>query len=326
VAIRLTPRLKYPFPDFLTDPWFDEITSFFLGVDGTNWAVTEDRNLFTTGGGTLTLDGAANTLTWTMPIYLQTFSVGISWRLEATTVTIFPGQIMWVQVDRRTLVENPATTRPVTAVMSNVLLTSDPQKLQDKIILGFRRGNKFYWRTGCVLADGVPSTCLEDGCCDTSGLADLMVYNETPATPPDGLAVNFTTVQAYEAGTLRVYQDGMRLQKGTDWIEINPTTYQFTTAPSVGMTIVVDYIKDTAGATFANLFVYNEVPTGLIDGINANYTTAFDYIANKIEIYLDGMRMQRGVDWVETGSDTFQFTTPPAVSQILLVDYLKLTP
>ena len=92
MATILTPRLKYPTPTFLTDPWFDDITAFFLGVDGTNWAVAEDRNLFTHGGGTLTLDGVLNTLTWTMPIYLQTFSVGISWRLEANTITIFPAR------------------------------------------------------------------------------------------------------------------------------------------------------------------------------------------------------------------------------------------
>lgn len=326
MAIRLTPRLKYPFPDFLTDPWFEEITSFFLGVDGTNWAVTEDRNLFVSGGGVLTLDGVANTLTWTMPIYLQTFSVGITWQLMPTTVTIFPGQILWAQVDRRSLVENPATTRTVSPTVTNVLLNSDPQKLQDKIVLGFRRGNSFYWRTSCVITSGSPSTCLEDGCCGSSGLADLMVYNETPTEVPDGAIVNFTTVEAYETGTLRVYLDGIRMQKGTDWIEVNPTTYQFTTAPSAGMIVVVDYIKDSAGASFANQFVYNETPVGLVDGVNQNYALAFDYIANKIEVYLDGMRMQRGVDWVETGADTLQFTTPPAIGQILLVDYLKLTP
>ena len=326
MAIRLTPRVKYPFPDFLTDPWFEEQVSFFLGVDGTNWATAEDRNLFTSGGGVLTLDGIANTLTWTMPIYLQTFSVGITWQLMPTTVTIFPGQILWVEVDRRTLVENPNTTRVVAPVVTNVLVNSDPQKLQDKIVLGFRRGNSFYWRTSCVITSGSPSTCLEDGCCGTSGLADLMVYNETPVAVPDGVIVNFNTVEAYETGTLRVYLDGIRMQKGTDWIEINPTTYQFTSPPAVGMIIVVDYIKDSAGASFANQFVYNEVPAGAIDGVNTNYTSAFDYIANKIEIYLDGMRMQRGVDWVETGADTFQFTTPPAIGQILVMDYLKLTP
>lgn len=158
MSARLTPRLKYTFPDFLTDPWFDEIVAFFLGVDSTNFATTEDRNLFTHGGGTLTFDSVANTLAWTQPILLQTYSVGITWQVNATTVTITDGQVLWVQVDRKSLVENPTTVRVTGTNVTNVLIQSDPQKLQDKIALGFRKGTKFFWRTGCVLPDSSPST------------------------------------------------------------------------------------------------------------------------------------------------------------------------
>jgi hypothetical protein len=221
--------LKYPFPDFLSDPWFNEITAFFLGVDGTNFATAEDRNLFITGGGVLTFDPVANTLTWSSPILLQTHSVGITWVVQPTTVTIFDGQVLWVQVDRRSLVEDPTPVRNVVPQVTNVLINSDPQKLQDKIVLGFRSGGTFVWRPGIDTS--------------TTGFAASWIMGEVPPEVPNGVVTTFTTANPYVTGKLAVYLDGLRMTPGDDFVEVNATTFQFSTPPQTGSKVLVDYIR-----------------------------------------------------------------------------------
>lgn len=244
MTVRLTPRLKYPFPDFLTDPWFDDITAFFLGVDGTNWAVTEDRNLQIHGGGSLLFDATANTLSWSQPILLQTHAVGITWSSPAITVTVTPGQVVWVQVDRTSLSADNTVVRTVTPQVTNVLLNSDAERLQDKIVLGFRgsgsESSSFFWRTGCVLSDGTPSTCL------TSGIVigpSSFIYGENPPEVPNGAITTFSTAFPYVVNKLAVYRDGLRMQPFVDFQFVDATHFIFAVAPQLGSVILVDYFK-----------------------------------------------------------------------------------
>lgn len=240
MAVRLTPRMSYPFPDLLSDPWFEEITSFFLGVDGTNWATAEDRNLQMHGGGVLTFLAGANTLTWTQPILLQTHSVGITWSVAATTVTVTNGQVVWVQVDRSSLELAPTVVRTVAPQVTNVLQQSAAEKLQDKIVLGFRDGTAFFWRTGCVLADGVASTCLSTG--SAVGISSF-VYGETPPQVPNGVITAFSTAFPYAATKLAVYRDGLRMTPNLDFSFVDATHFMFALPPQLNSVILVDYIK-----------------------------------------------------------------------------------
>lgn len=244
MAPRQTPRLHYIFPDFQEDPWFENIAAFFLGVDGTNWATSEDRNLSMTGGGTLLLDAGGNLLSWTQPILLQTHSVGITWKVDPATLTVLVGQVVWVQVDRTSLAQNPTAVRTVTPNVSNVLVTSDPQRLQDKIVLGFRKSaTAFVWRTGCVITDSVPSNCLETGCSCPGGFSDLWVMGDVPPQTPNGVTTVFTTSFAYVPTKLGVYLDGMRMLRGADYSEVPPNSVVFAVPPSIGSKIQFDYFK-----------------------------------------------------------------------------------
>lgn len=70
-----------------------------------------------------------------------------------------------------------------------------------------------------------------------------------------------------------------------------------------------------------SLFVLAEIPTGLINGVNESFTTAFDF--QDLWVYLNGVRMKPGQDYNVTGSDSFQFLYPPQTGDMLIVDYLK---
>lgn len=66
--------------------------------------------------------------------------------------------------------------------------------------------------------------------------------------------------------------------------------------------------------------VLEEVPTGLINSSNMDYTTAATF--QKLWVWLNGLRMRIGVDYNLTGADSFSFLYPPTTGDSLLVDYL----
>jgi hypothetical protein len=70
--------------------------------------------------------------------------------------------------------------------------------------------------------------------------------------------------------------------------------------------------------------IEDETPTGAIDTLNQLYTTAFPYKKNSLEVYLNGVRMHRSLDFVEGPlSQQFTMTDPPDTGGILRVSYVK---
>lgn len=76
--------------------------------------------------------------------------------------------------------------------------------------------------------------------------------------------------------------------------------------------------------------VYNEVPSGLVNGINTTYTTSQDFTTNTTRVYLNGLRQKlvSGVDYTESGNSQIIFSVAPAINDIIIVDYeiLSITP
>lgn len=83
------------------------------------------------------------------------------------------------------------------------------------------------------------------------------------------------------------------------------------------------YVQNINGipATFK---VYNEVPSGTVDGVNAVFTTAYTPVAGSTQLYRAGLRMTPGgVDYTQSGP-TLTFAIPPASGDNILVDYDRL--
>lgn len=72
-------------------------------------------------------------------------------------------------------------------------------------------------------------------------------------------------------------------------------------------------LSDTdTGVTLAN-FVFNEVPTGAIDGSNKTFDTANLFEAGTLQVFLNGQLLEEGAgnDYTETDSDTFEMLDAP---------------
>jgi hypothetical protein len=64
--------------------------------------------------------------------------------------------------------------------------------------------------------------------------------------------------------------------------------------------------------------VYNQTPSGVIDGSNKDFWTLSAYINGTLRVYLNGLRT---TEFTETGQTTFEMNTPPLVDDELMVDY-----
>lgn len=163
---------------------------------------------------------------------------------------------------------------------------------------------------------------LEDAI-DTLTFSD-QVFNDVLTDQVDGIETEFTTSFDYESGTLIVYLNGIRQIPGIskDYVETGDNTFEFNDAPpESGWKITTDYVKKGS----ASNKVFNEELTSQVDGIETEFTTAFDYVSGELQVYLNGFRQIEGIgkDFVETGSNTFEFNVAPSSTSKVVVDYTK---
>lgn len=88
------------------------------------------------------------------------------------------------------------------------------------------------------------------------------------------------------------------------------------------MTLVL--ATNTGGAgLFVSDNVYDEVPSGTINGVNTVFTTANDFISTTIRVYFNGLRERQGGCYTVTDTNEITFTSAPKTGDEILVDYIK---
>jgi hypothetical protein len=68
--------------------------------------------------------------------------------------------------------------------------------------------------------------------------------------------------------------------------------------------------------------IVNELPSGVINGVNKDYFTALDFMPGSLCVFLNGLRLRQFIDYVVPVVDGFQMNDPPLPGDTLLVDYL----
>lgn len=160
------------------------------------------------------------------------------------------------------------------------------------------------------------------------GGATDIITGEVPAGAIDGVNTDFTTAANFATGTLRVHKNGVRLKGGgVDFTE-GVGGFTLVAPPAAGTILLVDYFKvATIAAAGSTSFIYNEVPTGVINGINVNFATAFPYIGGTLQVYRDGQLMKPGAgnDYIETdpANGLFDFVVAPSTNSNIQVSYQK---
>jgi hypothetical protein len=123
---------------------------------------------------------------------------------------------------------------------------------------------------------------------------------------------------------LAVAEDGARrVLQVTGW------TGGFGTAPATGLyvgptgyeTLIADG-TDISGTAVD--WVFNETLTGTIDGSNAMFSTAFNYVSQSVTVYINGVKGSHGNDYSLVGINQVLFADSPEIGDILEVTYQKL--
>lgn len=76
----------------------------------------------------------------------------------------------------------------------------------------------------------------------------------------------------------------------------------------------------------SSTFVSGETPLGTINNVNMLFTTIFPYRPGSIQVYLDGIRMDKDTEYTEGPlSQQITFLDPPDSGSMVRVDYIKFS-
>lgn len=115
---------------------------------------------------------------------------------------------------------------------------------------------------------------------------------------------------------------GVLVQQGTErplQVEINTGSPVQSVFGRVGNIVAKCSDYASCYAPLAANEAIGEVPGGVVNGVNTNFTTVNPF--TKLSVYANGIRMKQGSDYIVTGSNSFQFLYPPMTGWTLLVDY-----
>ncbi len=76
------------------------------------------------------------------------------------------------------------------------------------------------------------------------------------------------------------------------------------------------------GSSVGANFIVDEIPAGGIDGVNRIFTTAFEFAADNLWVYLNGIRLQKEHFTVLT-SNSFELQDIPLIGDTIVVDYMR---
>ena len=85
------------------------------------------------------------------------------------------------------------------------------------------------------------------------------------------------------------------------------------------------WVEITSSSTFNQTEIFNEIPYGLINGINLKFVIDTIPITNSERLFLNGVRQLKSYDY-SIVDDTITFSTAPQTGDLVTVDYLKIPP
>lgn len=92
---------------------------------------------------------------------------------------------------------------------------------------------------------------------------------------------------------------------------------------TLGVTAVT-YVQDISGTLSPSNFVFEEIPSGSINGSNVTFTISATPTTGTLRLYLNGQRLRSGAGNDYTlSTNTITMTTAPISGDVLLADFLK---
>lgn len=158
----------------------------------------------------------------------------------------------------------------------------------------------------------------------TAAGTQSIVDNETPAGTINGSNVTFTLASTPATNSLMLYKNGIRLKPGGADYTLSGNTITFVTAPPTGAVLLADYnVSNTAYSVGTNSTIFDETPSGTVNGSTTLFTAARGYVAGSLAVYINGIKQKRGTHFTETSpaSGTFTMSDAPLTGDDIMIDY-----
>jgi hypothetical protein len=150
-----------------------------------------------------------------------------------------------------------------------------------------------------------------------SGEVDYVVIHTITLTNKTGSVVNGIYLNLNQSGIQTLFISNISIKANTTLI--------ITKEGGAIEIPVKDSICNTyvSGGSGGALQIYNEVPVGVIDGVNTIFTTANNFTAGTTRVYENGQRLLKDVDYTESGVNeiTLLYTID---SGVIFMDYEKV--
>lgn len=97
--------------------------------------------------------------------------------------------------------------------------------------------------------------------------------------------------------------------------------------PSTGdvdITTIPQYITVQVGATVttsSGSFVIGETPSGAVNGSNATFTTAQNFVPESVQVFINGVSQTNAVDYTTSGTTTINLNVSPVSGDYIRVNY-----
>ena len=83
--------------------------------------------------------------------------------------------------------------------------------------------------------------------------------------------------------------------------------------------VVIEF--NGALSTSAGAFIIGETPNGAVNGSNATYTTAQPFEPASVSVFINGVNIINGVDYITTGTNTIILNVSPVVGDYIRINY-----
>ena len=92
---------------------------------------------------------------------------------------------------------------------------------------------------------------------------------------------------------------------------------------NVVITALPEVVRVSVGATYttAATFIFNETPSGTIDGSNATFTSLQNFVPNSLQVFINGILQVSTNDYTTSGSTTINLVSPLAVGDVIRIHY-----
>jgi len=157
----------------------------------------------------------------------------------------------------------------------------------------------------------------------TEDLLSTYTLGEVPTGLVNSSNTVYTTSQPFTS--IEVFKNGLRMKGGgADYTVTNNTTITFTSAPSTGQILLVNYIMGNQMMIVgSNSIITDETPTGLVNSANTVFTTSQPYVGSSLQVFINGIKQKRVTHYTETspGTGSFTMSDAPLTGDDIMVSY-----